>query len=304
MPPSPDADAAALPAADARLPAAASMSVSASSASKRKLGVVFWIAVAWICLVVVMAVFAGLLPIDGPYNLSYLSKLGSSFSHPFGTDELGRDLFSRVIFGSRVSLEVGFGSIFLGLLVGGFAGLIAGYMRGIFDAVTSAVANVILSFPALLLLITVAAFWGRAWWKITLIIAIIATAPLFYVVRSSTISFAGRDFVLAARTMGASRWRIVTREILPNVMPAAISFGLIGVAIAIVAEGTLSFLGLSVAAPTPSWGNIIAEGQSSTAASDPWIWIWPTLIMFMTLLALNIAGDRLQRFFDVREGRL
>ncbi len=280
------------------------MSVSASSASKRKLGVVFWIAVAWICLVVVMAVFAGLLPIDGPYNLSYLSKLGSSFSHPFGTDELGRDLFSRVIFGSRVSLEVGFGSIFLGLLVGGFAGLIAGYMRGIFDAVTSAVANVILSFPALLLLITVAAFWGRAWWKITLIIAIIATAPLFYVVRSSTISFAGRDFVLAARTMGASRWRIVTREILPNVMPAAISFGLIGVAIAIVAEGTLSFLGLSVAAPTPSWGNIIAEGQSSTAASDPWIWIWPTLIMFMTLLALNIAGDRLQRFFDVREGRL
>ncbi len=280
------------------------MSVSASSASKRKLGVVFWIAVAWICLVVVMAVFAGLLPIDGPYNLSYLSKLGSSFSHPFGTDELGRDLFSRVIFGSRVSLEVGFGSIFLGLLVGGFAGLIAGYMRGIFDAVTSAVANVILSFPALLLLITVAAFWGRAWWKITLIIAIIATAPLFYVVRSSTISFAGRDFVLAARTMGASRWRIVTREILPNVMPAAISFGLIGVAIAIVAEGTLSFLGLSVAAPTPSWGNIIAEGQSSTAASDPWIWIWPTLVMFMTLLALNIAGDRLQRFFDVREGRL
>ncbi len=280
------------------------MSVSASSASKRKLGVVFWIAVAWICLVVVMAVFAGLLPIDGPYNLSYLSKLGSSFSHPFGTDELGRDLFSRVIFGSRVSLEVGFGSIFLGLLVGGFAGLIAGYMRGIFDALTSAVANVILSFPALLLLITVAAFWGRAWWKITLIIAIIATAPLFYVVRSSTISFAGRDFVLAARTMGASRWRIVTREILPNVMPAAISFGLIGVAIAIVAEGTLSFLGLSVAAPTPSWGNIIAEGQSSTAASDPWIWIWPTLIMFMTLLALNIAGDRLQRFFDVREGRL
>ena len=280
------------------------MSVPASSASKRKLGVVFWIAVAWICLVVVMAVFAGLLPIDGPYNLSYLSKLGSSFSHPFGTDELGRDLFSRVIFGSRVSLEVGFGSIFLGLVAGGFAGLIAGYMRGIFDAVTSAVANVILSFPALLLLITVAAFWGRAWWKITLIIAIIATAPLFYVVRSSTISFAGRDFVLAARTMGASRWRIVTREILPNVMPAAISFGLIGVAIAIVAEGTLSFLGLSVAAPTPSWGNIIAEGQSSTAASDPWIWIWPTLIMFMTLLALNIAGDRLQRFFDVREGRL
>ncbi len=280
------------------------MSVPASSASKRKLGVVFWIAVAWICLVVVMAVFAGLLPIDGPDNLSYLSKLGSSFSHPFGTDELGRDLFSRVIFGSRVSLEVGFGSIFLGLVAGGFAGLIAGYMRGIFDAVTSAVANVILSFPALLLLITVAAFWGRAWWKITLIIAIIATAPLFYVVRSSTISFAGRDFVLAARTMGASRWRIVTREILPNVMPAAISFGLIGVAIAIVAEGTLSFLGLSVAAPTPSWGNIIAEGQSSTAASDPWIWIWPTLIMFMTLLALNIAGDRLQRFFDVREGRL
>lgn len=304
MPPSPDADAAALPAAGARLAVAASMSVPASSASKRKLGVVFWIAVAWICLVVVMAVFAGLLPIDGPYNLSYLSKLGSSFSHPFGTDELGRDLFSRVIFGSRVSLEVGFGSIFLGLVAGGFAGLIAGYMRGIFDAVTSAVANVILSFPALLLLITVAAFWGRAWWKITLIIAIIATAPLFYVVRSSTISFAGRDFVLAARTMGASRWRIVTREILPNVMPAAISFGLIGVAIAIVAEGTLSFLGLSVAAPTPSWGNIIAEGQSSTAASDPWIWIWPTLIMFMTLLALNIAGDRLQRFFDVREGRL
>ncbi|MCL4423704.1 MAG: ABC transporter permease subunit, partial [Actinobacteria bacterium] len=111
-------------------------------------------------------------------------------------------------------------------------------------------------------------------------------------------------YMTAARAIGASHWRIMTRELLPNVLPAALSIGLIAVAIAIVAEGTLSFLGLSVPPPTPTWGNIIAEGQSSLARSDFLITLWPSLAMFMTLLALNLAGDRLQRYFDVREGRL
>ncbi len=270
----------------------------------RRLGPAFWIASAWIILVVLGALLAGVLPIDSPYALAYTPLAGPSLHHLFGTDELGRDTFSRVVYGARISLEVGFGSMVVGLGIGGTAGLIAGYVQGTFDAISNMVANLILSFPALLLLMAVVAFWGRAWWQITVIIGVIAIAPLFRVVRASSLSFSGRDFVVAAKALGATRWRILTRELLPNVLPAAVSISLIGVALAIVAEGTLSFLGLSVAPPTPTWGNLIAEGQSSIARSDAWITFWPSVVMFLTLLALNVVGDRLQHRFDVREGRL
>ncbi len=271
---------------------------------KRRLGAVFWVSCGWVGLIILSAIFAGALPLHNPLAQTYMPKLGPSLAHPLGTDELGRDLLSRVIYGARVSLEVGFGSIFLGLSVGGSAGLLAGYLRGKIDAIANGMANIILSFPTLLLLLAIVGFWGRQWWKITIIIGVVSTAPLFRVVRASTLSYSTREFVTAARAIGASHWRIMTRELLPNVLPAALSIGLIAVAIAIVAEGTLSFLGLSVPPPTPTWGNIIAEGQSSLARSDFLITLWPSLAMFMTLLALNLAGDRLQRYFDVREGRL
>ena len=134
----------------------------------------------------------------------------------------------------------------------------------------------------------------------------VATIPLLYrVVRASSQSYANRDFVVAARTMGATSARIVFREILPNVVPVAVTFGLITVAGVIVIEGSLAFLGLSVALPTPSWGNLISEGTSNgNLSTNPYIMLWPVLAMFLLLLSINLIGDRMRQRFDIREGLL
>ena len=163
----------------------------------------------------------------------------------------------------------------------------------------------LLAFPAIVAVIAIVAFWGQSLLKITIIIGV-ATIPLLYrVVRASSLSFANREFVIAARTMGANSTRIVFREILPNVIPAAVTFGLLTVAGVIVIEGSLAFLGLSVPLPTPSWGNMISEGSSNgNLSTNPYIMLWPVLAMFLLLLSINLIGDRLRQRFDIREGLL
>jgi peptide/nickel transport system permease protein len=134
-------------------------------------------------------------------------------------------------------------------------------------------------------------------------LGILSVAPLARVVRASTLTYANREFVLAAQALGARGSRIVLRELLPNVLPSALAFALVAVAVVIVAEGALSFLGLSVPPPTPTWGGMIAEG-GTVLAQAPLVSLWPSVAMFLTLLALNIAGDELQAYFQVREGGL
>ncbi|HVA74272.1 MAG TPA: ABC transporter permease [Acidimicrobiales bacterium] len=272
-------------------------------AAHKRLGWVFWVAAGWVVLVILAAIFAGLLPLQDPSVPSALPGLDPSGSHLLGTDELGRDLLSRVVYGSRVSLIVGFSSIALGLAVGGMLGLLAGYYRGFLDSVITGAANILLAFPALVLGLAIVTFWGPSLFHVTIAIAILSIAPLTLVVRGSTVIYSEREFVSAARMLGASNRPIILREIFPNVVPAAVSLGLISVAVAIVAEGGLSFLGLSVRAPTPTWGNMIAEGQA-VIGQHPLIALWPGLAMFLTVLALNIAGDRLRGYFDIKEGGL
>jgi peptide/nickel transport system permease protein len=275
-------------------------------AEPRKLGVVFWICIGWVALIAFGAIFANLLPLQSPTYQNYTAiNAHPSMAHWLGTDDLGRDLLSRIIYGSRVSLTVGFASVAIGMLVGGTLGLISGYRGGRIDNILNAGSFVLLAFPAIVAVIAIVAFWGQSLFKITIILGV-ATIPLLYrVVRATTLSFANRDFVVAARTLGAKDSRILFREILPNVVPAAVSFGLITVAIVIVLEGSLAFLGLSVALPTASWGNIIAEGTANGELSaNPYIVLWPALAMFLLLLAINLIGDRLRNKFDVREGLL
>jgi len=273
---------------------------------KKPLGLLFWLAVGWVSLVVLAAILANVLPLPNPDFQNYSAINASpSIHHLLGTDDLGRDLFSRLIFGARVSLVVGFGSVVIGMLIGGSLGLISGYKGGRLDVSLNAGAFVLLAFPAIVAVIAVVAFWGANLWKITIIIGV-ATIPLLYrVVRASSLTFANRDFVVAARTLGATSTRIIFREILPNVIPVAVTFGLITVAGVIVIEGSLAFLGLSVPPPTPSWGNMISEGASNgNLSSNPYIMIWPVLAMFLLLLSINVIGDRLRQRFDIREGLL
>jgi peptide/nickel transport system permease protein len=272
----------------------------------KPMGILFWLAIGWVGLVVVAAILANVLPLPNPDFQNYSAINASpSLHHLLGTDDLGRDLFSRLVFGARVSLVVGFCSVTIGMLIGGTLGLISGYKGGRLDTALNAGSFVLLAFPAIVAVIAIVAFWGQSLFKITVILSVAVVPLLYRVVRASSLSFANREFVIAARTLGATSARIVFREILPNVVPVAVTFGLITVAGVIVIEGSLAFLGLSVALPTPSWGNMIAEGSSNGELSiNPYIMLWPVLSMFLLLLSINLIGDRLRQRFDIREGLL
>ncbi len=279
---------------------------SADILQRKPLGLLFWLAAAWVGLVVILAIVANLLPLPNP-NFQNYSAINAppSLHHLLGTDDLGRDLLSRLIYGARVSLVVGFVSVAIGLLVGGTLGLVSGYKGGRLDVSLNAASFVLLAFPAIVAVIAIVAFWGSSLWKITLILGVAVIPLLYRVVRASSLSFANRDFVIAARTLGAKSSRIVFREILPNVVPVAVTFGLISVAGVIVIEGSLAFLGLSVPLPTASWGNMIAEGSSNgNLQTNPYIMLWPVLAMFLLLLSINLIGDRFRQRYDIREGLL
>jgi peptide/nickel transport system permease protein len=276
-----------------------------SGALQRKgFGPLFWISVGWVLLIIGLAIVAGWINIPDPKATGiYKPRLGFSTHHLLGTDELGRDQLSRVIYGGRVSMTVGFGSIFFGTVVGGALGLIAGFYRGKLETLIMGIMDVLLAFPALVLALAIIVFLGQNLRNVVLAISILAVAPIARLIRSSTLAVAQREFVLAARTLGAKNFRIITREILPVVILPVTSFALIGVAVAIVAEGALAFLGLSVPAPTPTWGGMITDGRVYLQ-QDPWIAFIPSIVLFITVLALNFAGDTLRTRFDVREGAL
>jgi peptide/nickel transport system permease protein len=274
--------------------------VPPSAGGRRRLGALFWVCAAWMVLIVVLAVTAGWLHLPPPNHSVANPGEDPGLHHLLGTDLNGDDLFSRVVYGSRVSLIVGFFAILFGLTVGGTIGLIAGYYRGRVESVLMSMCDVLLAFPALVFALAIVTFLGRSILDVTLTLGVLAIAPLARVVRGSTIVYSQREFVLAARTLGASGRRIVLREILPNVIPAGVSFAIIGVAVAMVAEGALSFLGLSVNPQTPSWGGLIAQGYVGLR-QHALPSIFPAAFLFITVLALNFAGDALRALFDVKE---
>jgi peptide/nickel transport system permease protein len=270
----------------------------------RKLGFGTWLSIGWLLLVVFGAVFAALLPVAGPNAVDISATAqGPSLHHLLGTDELGRDIFSRLIYGARTSLIVGLFSVVVGVAVGGVLGVLAGYFRGRADAVVSLLVNVMLAFPALIFALAAAAFLGPSLVNVVGIIAILSIAPYARFIRGIAWGAAQREYVTAARMLGYRSGRILLREVLPNIMPAMLSFAFVSMGIAIAVEGALSFLGLSVRPPTPTWGNMIAEGGSYLTVV-PLLSVWPALCLLITILALNLVGELLRRRFDVREGGL
>ena len=272
---------------------------------KPALGPLFWICIGWVALNFLGALLANALPLQNPLYQNYASiNAGPSLHHLFGTDDIGRDTFSRIVFGSRVSIAVGFGAMLIGFGIGTPLGMLAAYRRGRLDTFMTTLMYILLAFPAIIATIAVLSFWTpRSLLKIIIVIGL-ASVPLVYrVIRTATLAVSTKDYIIAAKVQGATDRRILVKELLPNIAPIGVSFLLIGVATVIALEGTLAFLGLSVAPPTPSWGNMINESRTGLQ-DNPWLAIFPSLALCLFLLSLNFIGDRLRHHFDVTEVKL
>ncbi len=280
---------------------------------KQGLGIGAWISIVWIGGLALLAILAPVLPfIHDPYeSFPEIARQGPGNGHLLGGDAIGRDLLSRIVYGTRSSFVVGFGAVAFGLLLGGVLGLVTGFFRGKVDSIVTPLMNVLLAIPQFVLalsLVTVLATGEgvgstRRLAVVVLGLGLVSIPLLGRITRANTLAWSEREFVLASRAMGARNWRIMLREVLPNVVPAMLSIALLGVGIAIVAEGGLSLFGVGVQLPTPSWGNIIAEGRDGMRRA-PHIVIFTSIVLFLTVMALNYLGDVVSRRFGVRESVL
>jgi peptide/nickel transport system permease protein len=270
----------------------------------RRLGVLFWIAVGWMILVFAVAILAPVLPLPSPTDMDMLDRRAPpSALHWLGTDRLGRDELARVIYGARISLVVGLCAPVIGVTVGGALGMLAGYFRGRFEALAVGSMDVLLAFPPLILALAVTAFLGQSVLNLTCILGVLSIPAFMRVARASTLTLARREFVIAAQALGATHARILLRELLPNVALPLLAFFLLGVAVIIVVEGALSFLGLGVPPPISSWGSMIGEGRESLEIAPQLAFI-PAIAMFLTVLSFNLVGDTLRALTDPRQGAL
>jgi len=275
---------------------------------RRRLGIGGVLCLVWVVGISLAAVLAPWLPLDDPKttDFSVLKNNAPPFTHGhlLGTDQNGFDILSRVIWGGRVSLVVALGVLAIGMVVGGTIGLIAGYLRGRVETILMGIVDILLAFPALLLLIAIVAFMGADLLHVVLGISVVSVPAFARIARATTLTYSTRDFVLAARASGATGRRILVREILPNVVLPLLAFGLLVVAIAIVAEGSLSFLGLT-SQETISWGGMINGGRQALQQQNiAHTSLIPAFVMFVTVLAINLLGDRLRGSFDVRDAAL
>ena len=278
------------------------VAVSAISRTRR-LGPLFWAAIAWMSLVFASAALAGLLPFS-PTDMDMLERRAPpSALHWLGNDGLGRDELARLIYGARVSLTVGLCAPIIGITIGGALGMLAGYFRGRFETLVVGSMDVLLAFPPLILALAVTAYLGQSILNLTFILGVLGIPAFMRVARAATLTLARREFVIAAQALGATHARILLRELLPNVILPLFAFFLLGVAVTIVAEGALSFLGLGVPPPVSSWGSMIGEGRESLEMAPRLAFI-PAVTMFLTVLSFNLVGDTLRALTDPRQGAL
>jgi peptide/nickel transport system permease protein len=253
---------------------------------------------------VLMAVFAGVLAPADPYEQSLRAKLrppgweaGGSFSHPLGTDRLGRDLLARVVHGARVSLAAGAVTVLLSGAFGAAVGLLAGYHGGRVDAVLMRATDATLSFPVILLALVLAVTVGPSFLNVVIAIAVILWARFARVIRGEVLSLMERDFVGQARIAGCSGWRIITRHLLPNTLNTLVVLLTLQVGYVIILEASLSFLGAGIPPPTPAWGSMIAEGRDFITSAW-WVSFFPGLAILLVSLAFNLLGDWLRDTLD------
>jgi len=254
-----------------------------------------------VAVFVIFALFAPWIAPQSPSNIDLPLRLQPpSGAHWFGTDELGRDILSRVIYGARISMLVGSSVVAGSLLLGLVLGSIAGYYGGLVDKFFSVVLmNAFLSFPGILLAIAFVAFLGPGIFNLILALCIGGWVGYARLVRAQVLSVKEKEFVEAARALGASDWRIVTRHILPNIIQPVIVQAAIGMAGAVLAEATMSFLGLGVPPPTASWGSMLNDGRAHLFDA-PHLVLFPALAVMLAVLSFNFIGDALRDFMDPR----
>jgi peptide/nickel transport system permease protein len=255
------------------------------------------------CLIVVMAVAA---PIISPFNPNAINPVDAlqppSTWYPMGTDAFGRDNLSRVIWGSRSSVQIGFVAVAISVVGGAILGLFSGYHRGWIDLVVSRLTDVMLAFPGILLALVIIAVLGRNLYSAMIAVGISAMPGYIRVVRSSVLSVRENDYVTAAQVIGCGSNRILLRHILPNVMAPVIVLATLGIPSAIIAGASLSFLGLGVQPPTSDWGEMLSSGRNQFTLA-PWLSIFPGLAIVVTVLTINLFGDGLRDALDPRQQR-
>jgi peptide/nickel transport system permease protein len=265
---------------------------------KRKGAVVGLVVIA---LFLLLALFAPLIVPYDPIATSWsLVRKPPTWQHWFGTDDLGRDILGRVVYGARASLMAGAISVGIALGIGVPLGLLSGYRGGFIDALISRITDAMLACPFLILAIALAAFLGPSLGNAMIAIGISATPIFERLTRGQVMSVKVEDYVEAARAMGNPRWRIALFHILPNIMPALLVQATLSIAAAIIAEAALSFLGLGQQPPAPSWGSMLKSAQRFLTQA-PWMAIWPGLAIFLTVLSFNLVGDGLRDALDPKE---
>jgi peptide/nickel transport system permease protein len=286
---------------------------------RKKMPQIGWLlGLAWLVVLSFCAFFANYLPFIRTYDAKVLVDgrakkygIGPGWTTWFGTDNSSHDVFARCMYGARQTLIIGVGATLIGLVVGGLLGVLGGYYRGWADRVVSILVDGLLAMPALLLALLLiqrsdqikesitALSWLTRTQEIMITLGILSIAPFARIVRAQTLALRERDFVLAARSVGAKSRRVIWREITPNLVPAMVTVAVTGLGILIAAEGTLAFFGLSVERPQ-TWGKMIDQSRDDLDKAW-WAAIFPSLFLFLTVLSFNFIGDRLARKFDIRE---
>jgi len=261
------------------------------------------LAVVGLVIVLLFFALAFLAPVLSPFSPTAYDLdsilLSPSSIHPFGTDEEGRDVLSRMIYGSRISLSVGFVAVGLYVMIGIFLGAIAGYFGGWVDMVISRIIEVMICFPTFFLILAVLAFVGPSLYNIMIVIGLTSWPGIARLVRGEFLKLRNQDFVLSGQVSGASRTRLIFRHILPNSLAPVLVSATFGIASAILVESSLSFLGFGVQPPTPSWGEILSQSRDFMDIAW-WLALFPGLAIFLSITAYNLVGEGLRDAIDPR----